>query len=55
MRLRCTILVFKLKTGYLPNILLAETNHNYECNIENSIYFIHLVEHVRRIIMRKQK
>ena len=37
--LRCRFLVFKRKTGYLPNNLLAETNHNDECNVENSIYF----------------
>ena len=37
--LRCRFLVFKLKTGYLPNNLLAETNHNDECNVENSICF----------------
>ena len=37
--LRCRFLVFKLKTGYLPNNLLKETNHNDECNVENSIYF----------------
>lgn len=52
--LRCRFLVFKLKTGYLPNNLLAETNHNDECKCRKQ-YLFHLVEHVRRIIMRKQK
>ena len=37
MRLRCAFLVFKLKTGDVPNNLEAETNHNDECNVENSI------------------